>query len=82
MDGAEDGFRKLSQAVFSVARDGGRQISIWRIFSNAQLNVALGATNVIHAALMDGGAARNCLHQLEQLSNYREMEPSLWSPTR
>lgn len=81
-DGADDGFRKLSQAVFSLAQEGGPRIAIWRVFSSAQLNMALGATNVIHAALENGGAAQNCLRHIEQLSKYREMEPSLWSVTR
>ena len=74
-DGAEDGLRKLSQAVFAVERDGGPKMEILRVFSNAQLNMALGATNVIHAALMEGGAARNCLHRVSQLKKYREKEP-------
>ena len=74
-DGAEDGLRKLTQAVFAVNRNGGQKTGIWHVFSSAQLNMALGATNVIHAALLEGGAARNCLHRVEQLSIYREMEP-------
>ena len=51
-------------------------VKIWRIFSSTQLNMALGATNVIHAALIDGGAARNFAERAAKLSNYREMEPS------
>ncbi|MEE9315360.1 MAG: RNA-binding protein [Rhizobiaceae bacterium] len=76
MDGAEDGLRKLSQAVFAVHRDGGRDINIWRVFSSEQLNLALGATNVIHASLMEGGASRNCLRRVMLLAKYREMETS------
>ena len=81
-DGAEDGLRKLSQATFSVEEQGGPRIKIWRVFSSSQMNMAFGATNVIHAALIEGGAARNCLHRVIQLSKYREMEPSRWTPTR
>ena len=76
LDGAEDGLRKLSQAAFAVHRDGGRKTKIWRVFSSAQMNLALGATNVIHASLIEGGAGRNCLLRVKQLSEYREMEPS------
>lgn len=75
-DGSEDGLRKLSQAAFAVHRDGGRKTKIWRVFTGAQMNLALGATNVIHASLMEGGAARNCLHRVVQLAEYRGMEPS------
>ena len=75
-DGAEDGLRKLSQAAFAVHRDGGRKISIWREFTCDEMNLALGATNVIHASLVEGGAARNCLRHVVELSNYCEMETS------
>ena len=40
------------------------------------MNMALGATNVIHAALMKGGAAENCLLRVAQLTEFRGMEPS------
>jgi len=76
VDGAEDGLRKLKQAAFAVQRDGGPRMNIWRIFTSTQMNMALGASNVIHAALIEGGAARNCLQRVAQLSNYRDMEPS------
>ena len=84
-DGSEDGLRKVKQAVHAFERDAGhrseggigsKRIEIWRIFSSTQLNMALGATNVIHAALIDGGAARNFANRAADLSNYREMEPS------
>ena len=85
-DGSEDGLRKVGQAVHAAERELGdsggksgvrrKRIEIWRIFSSTQLNMALGATNVIHAALIDGGAARNFAIRAAELSNYREMEPS------
>ncbi|MGI9364776.1 MAG: RNA-binding protein [Rhizobiaceae bacterium] len=75
-DGAEDGLRKLRQAVYAGLQTGGQDIKIWRIFSTLQLSIALGATNVIHAALIEGSAARNCVKHVAQLSKYREMEPS------
>jgi hypothetical protein len=84
-DGSEDGLRKVSQAVHAAQsgensgmEGSGRRarVKIWRIFSSTQLNMALGATNVIHAALIDGGAARNFAIRAAKLSNYREMEPS------
>ena len=84
-DGSEDGLRKVSQAVHAAEQgfgEGGesgdrrKRVKIWRLFSSTQLNMALGATNVIHAALIDGGAARNFANRATELSNYREMEPS------
>ena len=75
-DGSEDGLRKIDHAAHAVERDGGKRIRIWRIFSSTQMNMALGASNVIHAALIEGGAACNCVSRATQLSKYREMEPS------
>ena len=75
-DRSEDGLRKLSQAIHAVERGGGKRIKNWRIFSSAQMNMALGASNVIHAALIEGGAARNCAVRVAKLSEYREMESS------
>lgn len=76
VDGSSDGLRKLSQAAFAVARDGGPKIEIWRVFTAEQMSLALGATNVIHAGLTKGGAAQNCLHHVARLAHYRETEPS------
>lgn len=75
-DGSDDGLRKINQAAHAVATGGGKRIKIWRIFTSTQMNMALGASNVIHAALIEGGAARNCVSRAAQLSKYREMEPS------
>ena len=75
-DGAEDGLRKLSQAAHAVGAIRKRKVSVWRIFSSDEMNMALGATNVIHAALMKGGASENCLLRVAQLNEFRGMEPS------
>ncbi len=76
IDGSEDGLRKVNQAAHATESGGGKRIRIWRIFSSTQLNIALGASNVIHAAVIEGGAARNFVSRAIQLSKYREMEPS------
>ena len=75
-DGAEDGLRKLTQAAHAVGEIRKRKVRVWRIFSSDEMNMALGATNVIHAALMKGGAAENCLLRVAQLTEFRGMEPS------
>lgn len=60
-EAAADGRRKLEQA----AHAGGAKPGICRIFTSAELGLALGGGNVIHAALVRGGgseaAARRCL---------------------
>lgn len=70
-DAAEDGIRKLRQAIVATRHMGGNAVHVSREFSSVQLSVALGGTHVIHAALTDGGAAKNCLHHIARLANYR-----------
>ncbi len=75
-DGAEDGLRKLHQAAYASQMLTGKEVPVYRVWSSDQMNLALGATNVIHAALNDSGAALNCLSAVKRLAKYREMEPS------
>lgn len=65
-DAAEDGVRKIRQIANRVARgydpealDVVSQLPIINSFSRQQLDLALGGENVIHAALLGGGAARS-----------------------
>ncbi|EFL89755.1 transcription terminating nucleic-acid-binding protein [Ahrensia sp. R2A130] len=69
-DGADDGLRKLRQAIFSTTgeEDG---IPLIRAFTADQMSLALGATHVIHAAMTTGGAAKNALSRIRQLERYR-----------
>jgi hypothetical protein len=43
-----------------------------RAFSADELGLASGRTNVIHAALIQGGAARNVLAAASRLERYRK----------
>jgi hypothetical protein len=42
------------------------------LFSSHQLDLALGRTNVIHAALVAGGPAENFLVRCQRLAAYRD----------
>ena len=70
-DAAEDGKRKLAATIRSVERDNGDMIAVWNTFSSMQMNLALGGTNVIHAALTKGGAAQSCVKSIARLASYR-----------
>lgn len=70
-DGGADGARKLGQVVRRVQVEDGREIEIVDLFESAQLDLALGRSNVIHAALATGGAAENFLARLRRLGFYR-----------
>ena len=71
-DAAPDGVRKMASSIRAAQENSGRTINVWQGFSSMQLDLALGATNVIHAALTRGGAAKNSLRRIAQLAAYRE----------
>jgi uncharacterized protein len=68
-DGGADGSRKLSQAL--RRRFGGQQKAEIKLFTSLQLSLALGNTNVIHAALTEGAASEAFLSHCRRLERYR-----------
>jgi predicted RNA-binding protein YlxR (DUF448 family) len=69
-DAAEDGCRKLDGKARSVTE--GRGIPAVRAFSADELGLASGRSNVIHAALIQGGAARKFLAAASRVERYRK----------
>jgi hypothetical protein len=69
-EAAEDGCRKLDGKARGM-RDGAAIPAI-RAFGTDELGLASGRTNVIHAALIQGGAARNVLAAASRLERYRK----------
>lgn len=68
-----DGVRKIGQVANRVARgfdpealDIVSDLPVLKDLSGAQLSLALGGENVIHAALLTGGAGRGFLARLEE----------------
>lgn len=70
-DAAGDGIRKLRQAITATVHLGAADVPVMNEFTVGQMNLALGGTNVIHAALLAGGAAQSCLHKIARLAAYR-----------
>ncbi|HTV31788.1 MAG TPA: RNA-binding protein [Methylocella sp.] len=69
-DGGADGERKLKAAL--NRRPGGAPATPQlKLFSSSQLDLALGRTNVIHAALTEGPAAKGFLRRFRRLALYR-----------
>ena len=66
-DGAEDGKGKLRQHL----RSNGLDVPIVELFASEQLGLALGRTNVIHAALADGGLAGRFVAAAHRARQYR-----------
>lgn len=66
-DGGADGVRKLGQAL----RRSGAAAAQIILFDSSQLDLALGRTNVIHAALVKGPAIAGLLARCAKLEFYR-----------
>jgi predicted RNA-binding protein YlxR (DUF448 family) len=69
-EAAEDGCRKLDGKA-KGSREGS-PIPAIRAFGTDELSLASGRTNVIHAALIQGGAARNFLTAAARVERYRK----------
>jgi predicted RNA-binding protein YlxR (DUF448 family) len=69
-DGAPDGIRKLDATARQNAGAAG-EIPIFTSLSSTQLDLALGRTNVIHAALRAGAAADTAVARCRGLVRFR-----------
>lgn len=68
-DAGADGVRKLEAIRRGVE---GRAPATLKLFSSQQLDLALGRTNVIHAALAAGTASEAFLTRCRRLTTYRQ----------
>lgn len=67
-DAAADGRRKMLQAIRSNGLEG--DVQHFDLLNSSQLGLALGQENVIHAALIDGAAAKSALARVQRLARY------------
>jgi uncharacterized protein len=72
-DGAADGIRKLDALVRQNAgiNDESRKFPVFTALTSEQLDLALGRSNVIHAALLAGPASKTFLSRSHALVRYR-----------
>jgi len=72
-DGAADGIRKLDALVRQNAgiNDESNQFPVITALTSEQLDLALGRSNVIHAALLAGPASKTFLSRSQILVRYR-----------
>ena len=71
-EAAPDGVRKLDQARRAVEYMDGPVIPAFKLFPEAELGLAIGGANVIHAAVLDGQAGRAAVRRIVALQEYRE----------
>jgi predicted RNA-binding protein YlxR (DUF448 family) len=74
-DGGADGKRKIGQAL--RRRFGPETPAEMETFDSSQLGLALGRTNVIHAALRSGAASAALVARCRRLQIYRAGDPDL-----
>ena len=70
-DAAEDGKRKLMQAVRRARTDESREIAVISAFSGDELDLALNRPNVVHAALLAGPGGETFLARVKRLERFR-----------
>jgi uncharacterized protein len=74
-EASEDGVRKITQARRAVLFAEGPEIPAYKLFSEAELGLALGGTNVIHAAVLATYAGKAVLKRMVALDRYRGGTP-------
>jgi len=74
-DAAADGTRKIASAIQHRTDAGEREIGVIDVFTSAQLDLALGRSNVVHAALLAGPATQTFVARCALLSRFRAGEP-------
>jgi predicted RNA-binding protein YlxR (DUF448 family) len=76
-DGADDGIRKLDAKLAALAGQNRKEDGQWgeilvvNVLTSEQLDLALGRSNVIHAALLAGPASNTFLSRSQMLVRYR-----------
>ena len=71
-EGKSDGMSKLKSALRQ--REDAETITVVTTFTSAQLDLALGRSNVVHAALLAGPASDTFLARFERLERFRTGE--------
>jgi predicted RNA-binding protein YlxR (DUF448 family) len=74
-DASPDGVRKITQARRATAYLGGPEIHAYKLFSETDLSLALGGTNVIHAAVLAQDAGKAAGKRVAALDRYRGGSP-------
>lgn len=77
-EAADDGCRKLDAKL--RGKKGGTSLPAVRVFTVDELGLASGRTNVIHAALIQGGAALKVLAAASRLERYRKGSAAFRNP--
>ena len=70
-DAATDGVEKLDRKFKALAGPDGDPGAIIRELTGAEMSLAMGRPNVIHAAAAEGGATRRLIEEARRIRRYR-----------
>ena len=70
-DAAADGTEKLDRKFKALAGKGDGSAAAVRELTGAEMSLAMGRPNVIHAAAAEGGATRRLIEEARRLRRYR-----------
>lgn len=70
-EASEDGIRKITNARTATVHLGGPSINAYKLFSEGEMSLALGGTNVIHAAVLAGDAGQAAAKRVVALERFR-----------
>jgi len=73
-DAAADGVEKLNRKFKALVGSEGCENSILAELTSAELSLAIGRPNVVHAAASEGGASQRMLQEAVRLRRYRAGE--------
>jgi len=74
-DGAADGIRKLDGLALTLSDGSDGKFPVLTELTSDELDLALGRTNVIHAALLAGSAGKTFLSRCHALARFRANAP-------
>jgi uncharacterized protein len=81
-DAAPEGVRKIESAWRRRFGADAEKILVITTFTSAQLGLALGRANVIHAALLAGAASETLIDRVMRLHRFRNGSGTASTPTR
>ncbi len=70
-EASPDGAGKLDRKYIAISRANLREHRIVTLFTVEQISLAIGRSNVVHAALIQGGATEKFLSEAGRLERYR-----------
>jgi len=70
-EAAADGVAKLDRKFKALAGEKGNPASIVRELTGAEMSLAMGRPNVIHAAAAEGGATHRLIEEARRIRRYR-----------